>query len=294
MWRTCHIFGPRGRCLATCLPESHSGAQTLTQSQMAIAVAIATLSIALRFRRYRSPSRYGPKMAQPQVMLGCLQKRGTQIRGLRAGSAEITETTEMTKTPKIQRANHGFPKPRVKKYPIIIHSIELRQSFKCPVSCVVWSYTVISYTYLVKITRVAPHLHLRSEKSSSDKHLHKAWPNSIWLAPFIPKPFSIHNSLTHALSVLQCFVIMHQNNLCNVICTPLSGKARLGLHANPQKQNYWHHISNHRVNWWFSRLLMYWVGFLHKFSRETEFSHRYSVQDFWFSLRSCRSSSVNF
>ena len=34
-----------------------------------------------------------------------------------AGFAEITETTEMTKTTGIQGANHRFPKPRVQKYP---------------------------------------------------------------------------------------------------------------------------------------------------------------------------------
>ena len=32
---------------------------------------------------------------------------------LSAGFAEITETTEMTKTTGIRGANHGFPKPRV-------------------------------------------------------------------------------------------------------------------------------------------------------------------------------------
>ena len=34
-------------------------------------------------------------------------------KDLSAGSAEITETTEMTKTTGIRGANHGFPKQRV-------------------------------------------------------------------------------------------------------------------------------------------------------------------------------------
>ena len=38
-------------------------------------------------------------------------------KGLSAGFALITETTETTKTTGIQGANHGFPKPRVEKYP---------------------------------------------------------------------------------------------------------------------------------------------------------------------------------
>ena len=36
---------------------------------------------------------------------------------LSAGSTEITETTKTTKTTGIKGANHGFPKPRVQKYP---------------------------------------------------------------------------------------------------------------------------------------------------------------------------------
>ena len=36
---------------------------------------------------------------------------------LSAEFTEITETTKMTKTTGIQGANHGFPKPRVYKYP---------------------------------------------------------------------------------------------------------------------------------------------------------------------------------
>ena len=52
---------------------------------------------------------------------------------LSAGFAEITETTEMTKTTGIQGANHGFPKPRVEKYPkfwSVLVSLNLSRSYK--------------------------------------------------------------------------------------------------------------------------------------------------------------------
>ena len=62
---------------------------TLTQSQTAIVVAIARLSIAFYFRRYRSQSRHRPNMAQSQLMLGDLHKRGTHKGGQRGGASHL-------------------------------------------------------------------------------------------------------------------------------------------------------------------------------------------------------------
>ena len=52
--------------------------------------AISSLSIALRFRRYCSQSRYRPKMAQSQIILDCLHKRGPIREGIKRGGVRIS------------------------------------------------------------------------------------------------------------------------------------------------------------------------------------------------------------